>query len=99
MEVLQKNGIEPEIIKYLDTPPTEKELQLIINKMGQKATDIIRFNEAVAKEMAIGSSDQRSETEWIKIMVENPQIIERPLVVNGDKAIMGRPPEGVLSIF
>ena len=49
--------------------------------------------------MAIGSSDQRSETEWIKIMVENPQIIERPLVVNGDKAIMGRPPEGVLSIF
>jgi len=97
--VLQKNGIEPEIIKYLDTPLAEKELQLILKKMAQKPVDIIRFNEAVAKELALSASDQRSEAEWIKIMVENPIIIERPIVVNGDKAILGRPPEGVLSIF
>lgn len=97
--MLQKNGIEPEIIKYLDTPLAEKELQLILKKMAQKPVDIIRFNEAVAKELALSASDQRSEAEWIKIMVENPIIIERPIVVNGDKAILGRPPEGVLSIF
>ena len=97
--MLQKNGIEPEIIKYLEHPPTEKELKLILKKMGQKPTDIIRFNESIAKEIVLSVSDNRSEAEWIKIMVEHPKIIERPIVVNGDKAIMGRPPEGVLSIF
>jgi arsenate reductase (glutaredoxin) len=97
--VLQKNGIEPEIIKYLDTPPTEKVLKTILKKMGQKPTDVIRFKEAIAKEMALKADDNRSDDEWIKLMVQHPKIIERPIVVNGDKAIMGRPPDGVLSIF
>lgn len=97
--MLQKNDIEPEIIEYLKVPPTENELKLILKKMGKKATDIIRFNEANAKELALNANDARSEVEWMKIMVENPKIIERPIVVNGDKAIVGRPPEGVLSIF
>jgi arsenate reductase (glutaredoxin) len=97
--VLQKSGIEPEIIKYLETPPTSKELESILKKMGRKPVEVIRFKEAIAKEMALKADDNRSDDEWIKLMIQHPKIIERPIVVNGDKAIMGRPPDGVLSIF
>jgi arsenate reductase (glutaredoxin) len=97
--VLQRNGIEPEIIKYLEAPPTAKALKSILKKMGRKPVEVIRFKEAIAKEMALKANDNRSDDEWIKLMVQYPKIIERPIVVNGDKAIMGRPPDGVLSIF
>ena len=96
---MQKSGIEPEIIKYLETPPTSKELESILKKMGRKPVEVIRFKEAIDKEMALKADDNRSDDEWIKLMIQHPKIIERPIVVNGDKAIMGRPPDGVLSIF
>lgn len=99
LEILKENNIEPTIIEYLKTPPTVGELKSILDKLHQKPTDIIRFNESIAKELNLNLKDDRDETEWLNIMVSNPKLIERPIVVTDKKAAIGRPPESVLKIF
>ncbi|UCS91614.1 arsenate reductase (glutaredoxin) [Echinicola marina] len=88
---------EVEIIKYLETPPSRAELKSILGKLGIKAEELIRENEQVWKESYKGKSF--SEDELVEIMVENPILIERPIVVKGNKAVIGRPPENVLGIL
>lgn len=97
--LLEEKGITPEIVTYLDTPPTESELTDILGKLGKKPTDLIRFGESIAKELGLSQNDDRSDAEWVQLMVRNPILIERPIVVNGDKAAVGRPPESVLDIL
>ncbi len=93
LKILQDAGKEVKIIEYLKTPPTFDELKDIVKKLGIPAVKLIRKNEAVFKENFKGRPF--NEDEWIKIMVENPKLIERPIVVTGDKAVLGRPPENI----
>lgn len=97
LALLQSKGHEPEIILYLDTPPNQKELKAIIKKLGIKPEQLIRKGEAIFKENYKGKS--LTDAEWIKAMVRYPKLIERPIVLNGDKAALGRPPEQVLDIL
>lgn len=97
LKIIEDAGKEIEVIEYLKTPPTEKELKDVLTKLGMKAEDIIRKNEQVFKDNYKGRS--LSEDEWIKAMVENPILIERPIVIEGNKAILGRPPENVKEIL
>jgi arsenate reductase len=97
LELLREKGAEPEIIEYLKTPPTQTELKQVLGALGLKAEDIIRKGETLYKEKYKGKN--YSNEEWIKIMAENPILIERPIVVNGKKAALGRPPEQVLTIL
>lgn len=94
---LEENGIKTEIIEYLKTPPTQAEIKDILEKLDMKAFDIVRKNEELYKSNFAGT--KFSESEWIKILSENPILIERPIIVHGNKAVIGRPPERVLELF
>lgn len=93
LELLMHQCTQVKIIDYLKTPPDEKELKTILKKLGMKASDLIRKKEPVYLEKF--KSKELSEEEWIKAMVKNPILIERPIVVHGERAIIGRPPETV----
>ena len=97
LSILKDNGIEAEIIEYLKDTPTEKELKTLLNQLQLNAVDILRKGESIFKEEYKGK-DLTNE-EWIEAMVKHPKLIERPIVVKGNKAILGRPPQKVLELF
>lgn len=99
LELLNDRKISPTIINYLETPISHDELSTILGLLDKQPQDIIRFNEQQAKDLNLSTSDHRSVDEWIEIMVSHPILIERPIVINGNKAVMGRPPENVLAIL
>jgi len=98
LEMLEAKGITPDIIKYLETPPTREELADVLNKLGLKAEQVVRKGEALYKELGLAEKTL-SNDEWISVLVDNPQLMERPIVVNGDKAAIGRPIEAVINIL
>ncbi len=98
LEMLEAKGITPDIIKYLETPPTREELAKVLSKLGLKAEQIVRKGEALYKELGLAEKTL-SNDEWISVLVDNPQLMERPIVVNGDKAAIGRPIEAVINIL
>ena len=97
LEIIEKSGKPFKIIKYLEDTPSYNELKNIINLLGISPIQLVRKNEAIWKENY--KNQDFSENELIEIMVENPKLIERPIVINGSKAIIGRPPEKVLDII
>ena len=99
LALLNEKGITPEVILYLKQPPTKSELSEILKKLKMEAKHLIRFKEGIASELGISLADERLEDDWINLMVENPKLIERPIVVTSEKAVIGRPPEKVLEIF
>ncbi len=94
LESLKK---EFEIIKYLEHIPSEKELTQIINLLGISPFQLVRKNEKIWKENYRGK--ELSDAEIIKAMIENPKLIERPIVINNNKAVVGRPTESILEII
>lgn len=97
VEILEKSGKEFEIIKYLENTPSKEELIDIIKLLGISPIDLVRKNEKVWKDIYKGK--ELSDSEVINIMIENPKLIERPIVINGNKAVIGRPPENILNII
>ncbi|MBF8963745.1 arsenate reductase (glutaredoxin) [Pontibacter sp. FD36] len=97
LELLREKGEELQVVEYLkDTPPAQ-ELKAVLQKLGLKPEQVLRKGEQVYKEQYAGKS--YTDEEWLQIMAENPILIERPIVVKGDKAAIGRPPEKVLEIL
>lgn len=97
LAILNEKNAELNVVDYLKNPPTFKELEVILKKLNMAPIDLIRKGEAVYKE---NYKDKTfTNTEWIHIMVSNPILIERPIIINGDKAVIGRPPEKVLEIL
>jgi arsenate reductase len=94
--LLQEHGVELEIIEYLKTPPSEAELDHILTMLGKEPDALMRKGEAEFKAHIQGKSLSRAQA--IALMVAHPIVIERPVVVNGDQAAIGRPPEAVLEI-
>ena len=97
LALIKEAGIEPEIVEYLKDVPTAAEIKDLLMKLNLKATDILRKGEAIYKEKFKGK--EFTEDEWIQIMTEYPKLIERPIVVKGNKAVLGRPPENVKQLF
>lgn len=97
LAILVESKKEFAIIKYLDTIPSEKELSDIINLLGISPIQLIRKSEKIWKDNYKGKD--LSDSEIIKAMIENPKLIERPIVVNGNKAVIGRPPSTILEII
>lgn len=98
LQMLEEKGITPTIIKYLETPPDKQELTDLLEKLGLDAEQIVRKGEALFRELGL-QGKQLSNAQWIDILAEHPQLIERPIVVNGNKAAIGRPIEKVIDIL
>lgn len=98
LNLLREQGQEPEVVLYLETPPNVKTLKALLGKLGINARDLLRKGEDAYKELNL-ADEKLSEAALIKAMVENPKLIERPIAINGDKAVIGRPPENVLQII
>ena len=94
VRILNDLSVDYEIIDYLNMPPTADELQSLANKMGLKARDFIRTKEAVFKELDL-KPHLDDDIFMFQKMSENPKLIERPIVVKGDRAVLGRPPERI----
>ena len=97
LEILEKSGKAFEVVKYLDNIPSAKELKDIIKLLGIKPIQLVRKNEAIWKNNY--KNKDLSDSEIIKAMVDNPKLIERPIIINGNKAVIGRPPELILDII
>ena len=98
LALLTERNLEPEIIKYLETPPSAEQISSLLTQLGfSSARQLMRTKEAEYKELAL--ADEQDEHELMSAMVAHPKLIERPIVVNGDRAALGRPPEQVLEIL
>ncbi|HAD87104.1 MAG TPA: arsenate reductase (glutaredoxin) [Rhodospirillaceae bacterium] len=94
LQLLEDKGVAPEIVLYMDTPPTADEFKAILKKLGKSAAEVLRAKEAKEE----GLSKDMDEEALIKGMIANPRCIERPIVIKGAKAVLGRPPENVLAL-
>lgn len=91
LEIIENSGKEFEIVSYLDNPPTIEELNQLIKLLGITPIELVRTNESIWKEKY--KNVKLSDDEIIELMAINPKLIERPIVVNDGKAVVGRPPE------
>jgi len=98
LALLRQRGIEPEVVEYLKTPPDAATLKRLLRAMGLTPRQAMRTKEAPYGELRLDDPSLDADT-LIRAMVANPVLIERPIVVNGDKAALGRPPERVLEIL
>ena len=99
LSLLKANGVEPEVVLYLETPPDAATLKSLLSKLGfASARDLMRQKEDLYKELNLADS-ALSEVQLIQAMVENPKLIERPIVLANGQARIGRPPESVLEIL
>lgn len=98
LELLEERGIQPEIIRYLETPPSAAELKALLGKLGIGARQLLRTGEDEYKELNL-ANPALGDDQLIEAMASHPKLIERPILVVGDKAVIGRPPEKVLEIL
>ena len=98
LALIEDAGIEPEVIEYLKTPPTAEELDAILKKLKIEPQELMRKGEAIYKELNLAERELTRD-EAIAVMLEHPKLIERPIVVQGRKAVPGRPPENVKELL
>jgi arsenate reductase len=99
LKLLQERGCEVEIIEYLTSPPSAEELAAFCRRLGLQPLELMRCKERLFSEMGLAEDDARSNQDWLKIMADNPILIERPIVVHDQQVALGRPPEKVLKIL
>lgn len=97
LKLIEAEGIPFQIIEYLNETPTKKELQEVLSKLNMKPFDIVRTGEQIFKDDFKGKTF--TDAEWLDILVKNPKLIERPIVFDDKKAVIGRPPENVSELF
>ena len=98
LELLREQGIEPEIVEYLKTPPDARQLEQILDMLSLEPRQLMRTNEVEYKENNL-TDPGLSRAELIEAMVDHPRLIQRPIVISNGKAALGRPPESVLEIL
>ncbi len=97
LALIEENGREAAILKYLETTPDADEIRTVLKKLGISARELMRTKEAIYKELDLKNIED--EEKLIQAMAENPKLIERPVVIMGDKAVLGRPPEKVIDFL
>lgn len=98
LALLEERGIKPNVVRYLETPPDAHTLKSLLDMLDMDARSLMRRKEAPFKELKLADASL-SEDQLIAAMVANPVLIERPIVVSGNRAAVGRPPENVLDIL
>jgi len=97
LALLTGRGIEPQIVEYLKTPPSATELKSIVGKLGIKPEQLVRKSEDLYKSRYAGKT--LSDAQWLEAMAAHPVLIERPIVIAGNRAVIGRPPENVETLL
>jgi arsenate reductase len=95
--LLEEKGVEADVVKYLDTPPTKEELVAVLKMLGISARELMRTKEAIYKELNL--KEETDEDKLIEAMVQNPKLIERPVVIKDGKAAIGRPIENIIDLL
>lgn len=98
LELLEARGLAPTVVRYLETPPSAGELQALLGKLGIDARQLLRTGEDEYKALNLADSSL-GEAHLIAAMVAHPKLIERPILVAGNRAVIGRPPEKVLELL
>lgn len=98
LSLIHAAGVEPEVVEYLQSPPTAAELDRILKLLDLEPRELMRKGEAIYKELGL-KDRELSRKEAIALMIENPKLIERPIVVTDGKAVLGRPPENVQALL
>lgn len=98
LALLEERGIAPEIVLYLETPPSEARIEELLDLLGVPARALMRKREAAYRELGLGDP-ALTRTDLVAAMAAHPILIERPVVVSGTRAAIGRPPENVLEIL
>jgi arsenate reductase len=98
LSLIQEKNIDINIIEYLKTPPDISQLKQILNKLGYEPRQLMRKSEQIYKDLDLGN-ENKTAADLIIAMTQNPILIERPIVLSGEKAAIGRPPESVLNIL
>ncbi|MAC99472.1 MULTISPECIES: arsenate reductase (glutaredoxin) [Pseudomonadaceae] len=98
LELLERQGADIDIIRYLDTPPDAATLVELLERLGLSARELMRKGEDPYKELNL-ANPELSEAQLVQAMVDYPKLIERPIVIREGKAVIGRPPERVLELF
>jgi arsenate reductase len=97
LALLEERGVTPKVVEYLKTPPTAQELEALVVKLGIEPEQLVRKGEEIFKREYAGRTLTRAQ--WIAAMVRDPILIERPIVVAGGRAVLGRPPENALALL
>ncbi len=98
LQIIREKNIEPEVHYYMDDPPSIEELSEVLRKMGKRPREIFRKSEPLYKKLGLKNKDLNNE-ELLKYLHKYPLLIERPIVVKGQRAVLGRPPEDVNKIL
>ncbi|MDD1013621.1 arsenate reductase (glutaredoxin) [Pseudomonas rubra] len=98
LELLEARGLAPTVVRYLETPPTAGELKALLGKLNISARQLLRSGEDEYKALNLADASL-SDAQLIDAMVQHPKLIERPILIAGDKAVIGRPPEKILEIL
>ena len=96
LALLREHGVEPQIVEYLRTPQSVGELKALFKKLGIKPAEVVRKGEAEYKALA---DKNLTDAEWLNAIAEHPILLERPIAVRGERAVIGRPPENVLKLL
>jgi len=96
-KLLEEKGIEASVLKYMDTPPSKEELKAVLKMLGMTPRELMRTKEDVYKELNL--KEVNDDEKLIEAMVENPKLIERPIVIKEGKAVIGRPIEKVVELL
>ncbi len=96
LQLLRDRGVEPTILEYLKTPPSADEIRAVVAHLGVPPRAMMRTKESVFRELKLGEADENA---LIGAMVDHPILIERPVVIAGEKAVIGRPPENIDALF
>jgi arsenate reductase len=98
LELLREHGVEPQIVEYLRTPPDAAAIKQLLRKLGMKPRELLRKSEPPFRELNLADAN-KSDADLINAMAAHPVLIERPIVIVDDKAVVGRPPELVLELL
>ncbi|TBU76520.1 arsenate reductase (glutaredoxin) [Pseudomonas daroniae] len=98
LQLLEDRGLQPTLVRYLEAPPTAAQLRDLLAKLGIPARQLLRTGEDEYRELNLANTDL-SEAQLIDAMAAHPRLIERPILIAGDRAVIGRPPENVLDLL
>ena len=98
LELLKEQNVKLTVIEYIKTPPSLNEIKLIATKLNLHPQEFLRKNDAIYKELNLAEFNGSDEA-LLKIIVDNPRIMERPIIISGTEAVIGRPPENIFKLF